>query len=90
MFSPFLFLLDGPILTSKELVLFLTVLGLPNDIVVNFIHGIKVVRNRELTCLPTVSTCDLQLNIPVHINSEDNMKSAFSMAVYDGSHFGQL
>lgn len=71
-------------------------LGLPNDIKVHFIHGCKPSRldpssaYRECACLPTVSTCDLQLNLPVHIKHEDDMINALSFAVKDGRCFGQL
>ena len=72
------------------------VLGLPNDIIVAFVHDCRPSRleasspYRECACLPTVSTCDLQLNLPVHIRDEESMKNALVSAVKDGRYFGQL
>ena len=62
-------------------------LGLPDDISIIFKQGCI---NADCNCLPTVSTCDLQLFIPVHISSEEEMKEALSRAVKEGSCFGQL
>ena len=71
-------------------------LGLPNDISIIFVHGCKPTRldpsspYRECGCLPTVSTCDLQLSLPVHIKAEEGMKNTLTVAVKDGCCFGQL
>ena len=62
-------------------------LGLPDDISILFKHGCI---NADCKCFPTVSTCDLQLCIPVHITSEDKMKESLSRAVKEGYCFGQL
>ena len=42
---------------------------------IKFVHGCK----DECKCRPTVSTCDLSINIPVHINDEYIMKEMFSL-----------
>lgn len=62
-------------------------LGLPDDISIIFKHGCI---NADCKCLPTVGTCNLQLCVPVHITSEDEMKEALSRAVKEGYCFGQL
>jgi len=98
----YMFTLENPELLSEAVIQFVTgsptlpVLGLPNDIKVIFVHGCKPSQLtptsplKDCACLPTVSTCDLQLNVPVHIKDEEGMKKAFITATIDGRCFGTL
>ena len=62
-------------------------LGLPDVILILFKYGCI---NANCKCFPTVSTCDLQLCIAVHITSENKVKESLSRAVKEGYCFGQL
>ena len=44
---------------------------------VNFKHGCET----NCKCYPTVSTCADSISIPVHINSDDEMKRTFIEAL---------
>ena len=60
-------------------------LGFPKKYGIKFIHGCK----DGCKCRPTVSTCDLSINILVHIDNEYTMKEMFS-SVRDSLEFGYL
>ena len=61
------------------------VLGAPPSIDVNFkrdcVNGFR--------CFPTVSTCSFTLELPVHIQNEEEMLSVFSTALVADVGFGR-
>jgi hypothetical protein len=82
--------IDG--LTMKDFIKWMTgsktmpPLGFPKKFTVQFVHGCE----EGCHCRPTVSTCDTTLNIPVHINSEEDMVCIVKSAVKDCSGFGNI
>ena len=62
-------------------------LGLPEDISILIKHGCE---NADCKCFPTISTCDLQLCIPIHITPEDKTTESLSRTVREGYFFSQL
>ena len=60
--------------------------GFPKELSVKFVHGCR----HGCRCRPTVSTCDLAINIPMHLNSEEIMKEMLLSAVGDSQGFGNL
>ena len=61
-------------------------LGFPKKFSLKFAHGCR----HGCRCRPTVSTCDLSSNIPVHTNSEEIMKEMLFSAIGDSCGFGNL
>ena len=55
-------------------------LGLPEQISIAFKHSCN--------CLPTTSTCALEITLPTHIQSFEKMKEAMISALIDGQGFG--
>ncbi len=61
-------------------------LGYPKKFSAQFVHGCL----ENCQCRPTVSTCDLSINLPVHINNEKVMKDILYSAIKDSYGFGNL
>lgn len=61
-------------------------LGFPKKIQCRFLHGCQ----SGCKCRPTTSTCDLVITLPVHLNTEDNMKEIMESALIDCIDFGLL
>lgn len=61
-------------------------LGFPKKFEVKFLHGCSTC----CKCRPTVSTSDLSVTIPVHINKLDEMEEMLHSAVKDSHGFGNL
>ena len=61
-------------------------LGYPKKLSAQFVHGCP----ENCQCRPTVSTCDLSINLPVHINNEGIMKEILYSAIKDSYGFGNL
>lgn len=61
-------------------------LGFPKKFGIQFVHGCQ----DGCKCRPTVSTCDITIKIPVHINSEQIMKDMLYSAIGDSYGFGNL
>jgi hypothetical protein len=61
-------------------------LGFPKKINCQFLHGCKP----GCKCRPTTSTCDLVITLPVHLNTEGNMKEIMHSALIDCVDFGLL
>ena len=59
-------------------------LGLPKQISVAF----KQYCVQNCNCLPTTSTCALEMALPTHIQSFEKMKEAMISALIDGQGFG--
>jgi hypothetical protein len=61
-------------------------LGFPKKFEIKFLHGCIAC----CKCRPTVSTCDLSITMPVHINKFEEMKEMLHSAVKDSHGFGNL
>ena len=61
-------------------------LGFPKQFEMQFTHGC----NELCKCRPTVSTCDMSVKMPVHINTFEYMKEILYSAVKDSHGFGNL
>ena len=61
-------------------------LGFSKKFELQFIHGCS----ENCKCRPTVSTCDMSIKMPVHINSLNMMKEMLLSAVKDSHGFGNL
>ena len=61
-------------------------LGFPTGFTVKFVHGC----NDNCKCRPTVSTCFLYINLPVHLCDEDDMIATMHSAVQESKGFGLL
>ena len=63
--------------------------GLDKQITVKFKHDC-LPKNRPgvCKCLPTVSTCEIILNLPVHITTEEEMMNVFKDALICETGFG--
>ena len=82
---------ENAILTISKIPKFLTgsskkpTTGLIKNVTGKFKHGCFPSKSGNMyKCLPTVSTCELIVNIPVHITSEENMMNAFKDALLCG------
>ena len=65
--------------------------GLNKNVTVKFKHGCFPSKTGNMCkCLPTVSTCGLIVNIPVHITSEEDMMNAFKDALLCETGFGLI
>ena len=60
------------------------VLDAPTSMEVNFKHDCV----NGCRCFPTVSTCSFTLELPVHIQNEEEMLSVFSTALVADVYFG--
>lgn len=60
--------------------------GSPKKFTINFTHGCK----EGCRCRPTVSTCDIALKLPVHINSEEEMIFLIKSTLKDCQGFGKI
>eukprot|EP00794_Sanderia_malayensis_P020690 gene20690-22727_t len=79
----------------KMLMQFLTgseskpILGVITEVFIEFIHDCpRSNAGTACKCLPTVSTCGVNLRLPVHVNSSDEMLTAFDSAIKSESGFG--
>ena len=61
-------------------------LGFPKKFRIAFVHGCT----SGCKWRPTVSTCDLLIKIPVHIDSENVMTEMMFSAIIDSHGFGNL
>ena len=62
------------------------VLGFDEHLHITFVHGCPM----KCKCYPTVSTCDLLLRLPVHLDAIEVMKNYFQSALKDGFAFGVI
>ena len=62
------------------------VLGLPSKMRVEFKHGCII----ECRCKPSVSTCDLTLNIAVHYRTVGQIEETFMDAISLSSGFDTI
>ena len=86
---------ENAIVTISKIAKFLTesskipATGLNKNVTVMFKHGcFPSKRGNMCKCLPTVSTCEIIVNIPVHITSEEDMMNAFKDALLSETGFG--
>ena len=91
------FFSENLIVTISKIAKFLTgsskipVTVLNKNVTVKFKHGCFPSKIGNLCkCLPTVSTCEIIVNISVHITSEEDMMNAFKDALWCGSGFGLI
>ena len=61
-------------------------LGFPKKFTVEFVHGCTA----GCCCRPTVSTCDITIKLPVHINTAQNMEDMITSAVKESYDFGLI
>ena len=61
-------------------------LGLPSTVTVTFLHDCRTGCRFQ----PTASTCGLQLTLPVHIQSFEDMESMIKSAIIEGKGFGNV
>lgn len=61
-------------------------LGFPKEDTMSVFHGCKP----GCAWRPTTSTCDLVITLPVHLNTEGNMKEIMHSALVDCVDFGLL
>ena len=95
-FIVYVFLIENADPPPGKLIQFITgapsipVLGLPNDIAIIFLHDCKAsTSGTACNCYPTVSTCDIQLCLPVHITSDNYMIDVFKRAITYEAGFGR-
>ena len=62
------------------------VLGFDEHLHITFVHGCPM----KYKCYPTVSTCDLLMRLPVHLDAIEVMKNSFQSALKDGFAFGVI
>ena len=65
-------------------------LGFQQKLRVNFVHDCQKLRDKEYNCKPTASTCDLSLNLPIHITSIPEMRQSMTEAVRWSYGFGKV
>ena len=88
MYSIHLFFTENSSIKEEKLMKFLTgsyripLLGAPPSIEVNFKHDCV----NGCRYFPTVSTCFFTLELPVHIQTEEEMLSVFSTLALDGAN----
>lgn len=58
-------------------------LGLPRKVKITFLGGC----NPACRCRPTASTCDLQLSLPLHLDTFEEMKDILLSALKDSEGF---
>ena len=61
-------------------------LGFQKSFEMHFVHSCK----DGCRCRPTVSTCDMSINMPVHVKDLELMKEIIYSAVKDSHGFGNL
>ena len=65
-------------------------LGFQQKLRVNFVHDCQKLRDKECNCKLTASTCDLSLNLPIHIKSITEMRQSMTEAVRSSYGFGKV
>ena len=60
--------------------------GLPDKFKIHFKHGCV----ESCKCSPVVSLCALTLTVPIHMNSIEDIKTSFEIAVKGSNGFGRL